>query len=102
MASGAKESIQKMRTHSQYQIGSKIPNSVKPFTVHQIANKNVAGKHSSILRIMTKWAQYLEGILEKPQTFIHNKNYPYKNIRGEIVLVDDQQEKKKLILQLKE
>ena len=55
-----------------------------------------------MLRILTKWASYLEGILEKPESFVHNRNYPFKNIKGDIVLLSGIESKNKLIEQIKE
>ena len=82
-------------------IGQKIPASVKPYSKYQINAKEFAGKHSSLLRILTKWADYLENILQKPESFIQNRNYPLKNIKGETVLLENKYEKEKLIKQLK-
>jgi len=56
MASGAKEDIEKMRSHHSYAIGQKIPAFVKPYTLQEISSNKFAGKHSSLLRILTKWA----------------------------------------------
>ena len=82
-------------------IGQKIPSSVKPYNKLQIAAKEFAGKHSSLLRILTKWAEYLENILKKPEAFIQNRNYPLKNIKGETVLLQNEYSKERLIYQLK-
>jgi hypothetical protein len=55
-----------MRRHHKYGIAQKIPNYVKPFSVSDIESNNFHVNNSSVLRIMTKWADYLEDIFEKP------------------------------------
>ena len=49
-----------MKKKMQFKLGQKIPASVKAFNRHEVANKQFFAKHSSILRILTKWAGYLE------------------------------------------
>ena len=49
-----------MKTKNQYALGHKIPTSVTPFNRQELASKIFTAKHSSILRILTKWAGYLE------------------------------------------
>ena len=46
-------------------LGQKIPSFVKIFNRQDLENKNFQAKHSSILRILTKWAENLEKIFEK-------------------------------------
>ena len=58
---------------SKYATGQKVPAFVKPFTKNELANKQFTVKHSSILRILTKWAGNLEEILEKPEGFVREK-----------------------------
>jgi hypothetical protein len=43
----------------KFALGQKVPASVKPYSRQEIANKQFVAKHSSILRILTKWAGYL-------------------------------------------
>ena len=45
-----------MKKESKMAMGQKIPGFVKVFSRQDIANKNFKAKHSSILRILTKWA----------------------------------------------
>ena len=45
-----------MKKGKKFAVGQKIPASVKPFYKYDIKNKNFTAKHSSILRILTKWA----------------------------------------------
>ena len=40
-------------------MGQKIPASIKPFTKLLIENEHFGAKHTSILRILIKWAGYL-------------------------------------------
>ena len=49
-----------MKMKKTYALGQKIPSFVKVFNRQEIQNKQFSAKHSSILRIMTKWAGYLE------------------------------------------
>ena len=49
-----------MKVKKQYALGHKIPTSVNPFNKQEMAGKIFSAKHSSILRILTKWAGYLE------------------------------------------
>ena len=61
--SEAEEGIEAMKKKKKYAIGQKIPGFVKPFTKQELNNKQFSASHSSILRILTKWATYLESIL---------------------------------------
>jgi len=40
-------------------MGQKIPNYVKTFSLDELNDKRFTAKHSSVMRIMTKWAEYL-------------------------------------------
>ena len=51
-----------MKTKNKFALGQKIPASVKMFDRKEIETKQFKAKHSSILRILTKWAVYLEDI----------------------------------------
>jgi len=51
-----------MKTKKKYVLGQKIPASVKVFNRQELMSKQFIAKHSSILRILTKWAGYLERI----------------------------------------
>jgi hypothetical protein len=42
-------------------------------------------KHSSILRILTKWAEYLEDIFKRPKDLLYGRLYPFKNYENELV-----------------
>lgn len=37
-------------------MGQKLPNGLKPFSKNEIKDHNFSAKHSSVLRILTKWA----------------------------------------------
>lgn len=56
------EGIQSIKKDKKYLIGQKIPPSVKPFGREEMVLKQFRAKHSSIFRILTKWAGYLEEI----------------------------------------
>jgi hypothetical protein len=55
-----------MRNHHKYGIAQKIPNYVKPFNDNDIKAANFNVNSSAVLRIMIKWAEYLEDIFRKP------------------------------------
>jgi len=42
-----------------YAAGIKIPSHVKMFSKQEIRDKKFTVKHSSVLRVLTKWAEYL-------------------------------------------
>jgi hypothetical protein len=56
-----------MKAEKQYALGPKIPSFVKPFSRQEIASKQFSARHSSMLRILTKWAEYLEEIFKAPE-----------------------------------
>jgi hypothetical protein len=59
LISETEEGIEAMKKNKTYAIGQKIPTFVKTFSKQDIINKVVTAKHESILRILTKWAEYL-------------------------------------------
>ena len=65
----AETGVQKM-DKAKYATGQKIPAFVAPFNKFEIANKQFTAKHSSILRILTKWTEYLEEIFQKPEKVV--------------------------------
>jgi hypothetical protein len=54
-----KEEMDFTSKNYKFALGQKIPAEVKPYSHQDIANKQFVAKHSSILRILTKWAGYL-------------------------------------------
>jgi hypothetical protein len=54
-----KEEMDLTSNNYKFALGQKIPASVKPYSLQDIADKQFVAKHSSILRILTKWAGYL-------------------------------------------
>jgi predicted secreted Zn-dependent protease len=73
---------------------------VHPFSKHEILNKQFSAKHSSVLRVMTKWAQYLEDIFKHAEKHVTQRLYPFKTVYDEPVTIIDQGNKDKLIAQL--
>jgi tRNA/tmRNA/rRNA uracil-C5-methylase (TrmA/RlmC/RlmD family) len=65
-----------------YAFGQKIPAEVRSFNRQEISNKQFTAKHSSILRILTKWAGYLEEIFDNPEHHIRRRLYSFTNIRN--------------------
>jgi len=74
-----------MKTSKSYALGQKIPPSVKTFSKQDIVNQQFTAKHSSILRILTKWADYLEDIFTNPEQYVRRRLYSFKNIHDELV-----------------
>jgi hypothetical protein len=85
-----------------YAFGQKIPAAVRPFSKQEICNKQFTAKHSSILRILTKWADYLEEIFDNPEHFIRRRLYSFTTIRNELckIKMNKADGADKLILQL--
>lgn len=98
--------IEEMRKRHDFAIGQKIPSSVKPFSKKDIKDKNFSAKNSTVLRILTKWAENLEGIFDNPENTTLNRIYPFKTLTHELVFptkdlkqklfhqINDQKEKK--------
>ena len=59
LGSMSSDGIQSMKKDKKYSIGQKIPPSVKPFGREEMILKQFRAKHSSVFRILTKWAGYL-------------------------------------------
>jgi hypothetical protein len=55
-----------MKKDRHFALGHKIPVTVKAFNKQELENKQFTAKHSSILRILTKWAGYLEEVFKNP------------------------------------
>jgi len=45
-----------MKKRHDFQIGQKIPGSVKSFSKKDLMDKKFSSKSSAVLRILTKWA----------------------------------------------
>ena len=71
-----------MKRGKKYAIGQKIPSFVKPFSKQEVSNKEFTSSHSSILRILTKWAEYMEDILRSPRTLLESKLYAFKDFEN--------------------
>jgi hypothetical protein len=63
----SEEKREHLRQQKNFGFGQKIPSNVKPFDKQELTNKQFSAKHSSFLRILTKWAGYLEDILKNPE-----------------------------------
>jgi hypothetical protein len=71
-----------MKTKNEFALGHKIPAQVKAFSRQEIDSKQFTARHSSILRILTKWAESLEGIFKDPDNFVKGRAYSFKNIHN--------------------
>jgi hypothetical protein len=65
--SSTEDGIESMKKEKHFALGHKIPVTVKSFSRQELENKQFTAKHSSILRILTKWAESLEEIFKKPE-----------------------------------
>jgi transposase len=77
-----------MKALKHYALGPKIPSSVKPFSKQEIDTKQFSARHSSMLRILTKWAEYLEEIFKAPQQYVRRRLYSFRNIENTLVNLD--------------
>ena len=41
--------------------------------------------HSSVLRLLTKWAENLESIFKDPEEYVKRRDYPFRNIHNKPV-----------------
>lgn len=60
-----------------------------PFTRNQLNGQKFAVASSSILRIMTKWAENLQDIFKKPKLFIQQRLHNYKNVNNDLFAPTD-------------
>ena len=70
---------------NKFSLGQKIPAFVKPFSKQEMQSGHFEAKHSSILRILTKWAGHLEAIFKHPEFSVKRRTSAYKNIHNELV-----------------
>jgi hypothetical protein len=77
-----------MKASKQFALGQKIPASVKPFSRQEVDHKLFSAKHSSLFRILTKWAESLEAIFKNPEEYIKRRTYSFKNIDNELCTID--------------
>jgi len=55
-----------------------------------MTEKQFRAKHSSVLRILTKWAEYLEDIFENAERNIRLRVYPFKDIHNKLIRITDE------------
>ena len=99
MLKKAEKEIEASRKKGNYAMEQKIPAFVKEFSDLQLSKKEFESKHSSVFRIMTKWAEYLSEIFENPEHHVDQRPYPFKRTDNTIASVYN---KDKLVSQLKE
>ena len=78
----AEEGIIKMKSEGKHALGQKLPASMKPFSRQEMETKEFSAKHSSVLRILTKWAEYLEEIFEQPEQYAKKRLYPFVTVNN--------------------
>ena len=69
-----------MKERNVFALGQKIPASIQPFSRPDIETTRFSVRHSSIFRILTKWAEYLESIFKNPQQVVKGREYPFLTI----------------------
>jgi len=52
-----------------------------------MAEKQFRAKHSSVLRILTKWAEYLEDIFENAEKNLMLRLYAFKDIHNKLIRI---------------
>jgi len=72
--------IEDMKSKKKYAIGQKIPGHIKYFNRQDVENNNFTAKHSSILRILTKWIEYLEDIFQNAEKLVKQRVYKFKTV----------------------
>ena len=50
-----------------------------------MAEQQFRAKHSSVLRILTKWAEYLEDIFVNVEKHILMRLYPFKDVENNLI-----------------
>ena len=58
----AEDSIPQFKRGNKFALGQKIPAFVKPFSKQEMISGEFSAKHSSVLRLLTKWAGYMEDL----------------------------------------
>lgn len=81
-------------------IGQKIPGYVKEFSKQEISSKDFTVKHSSVLRVMSKWAEYLENLFKNAENLFKQRAYPFKTVTDQLVTPIGNEGTPKLIRQL--
>jgi hypothetical protein len=66
-------------------MGQKLPSGLEPFGKNDLKDRNFTAKHSSVLRVITKWAENLEAVFENAEKFVLNRNYPFTTLAGRSV-----------------
>jgi hypothetical protein len=104
---GSEEGISDIKGERKFAIGQKIPSAVPIFNRQEVASRNFVAKHSSVLRVLSKWSYYLEETFKNPEIAIKKRLYPFNNIHNELVGLQvagykAEEGQEKLILRLKE
>lgn len=79
----------------------KIPVFVKEFNQLEINKRQFSVKHSSVFRIMTKWAEYLNDIFEEPEFHIYQRSYPFKSTDNHLTNIKNITAKHELVNRIK-
>ena len=74
---------EKVKSYTKFIIGRKTEEDTPLFSEDEIRSGNLVIKTPSILRIMAKWFETLESILEKAESNIKNRDWRFKSTEGE-------------------
>ena len=66
-------------------MGQKLPSGLETFGNNDLKDRNFNAKHSSVLRVITKWAENLDAVFENAEKFVLNRNYPFITLAGRSV-----------------
>lgn len=89
--------IENMKETAKFSMGSKIPALVKEFSDLELNSKQFSAKHSSVLRIMTKWAEYLDEFFKSPERNVYQRQFKFKTTDNKLVTIYNRE---KLVEQL--
>ena len=71
-----------MKKEGAYALGQKLPALMKTFNRQEMDAKEFSAKHSSVLRLLTKWAHYLEEVFQHPEKYVLKRLYPFASIHN--------------------
>ena len=85
----SKQYLKLKDSQKQVLIGHKIPIGVKTFTDEDIYSTKFKAYDSSILRLLTKWADELRNKITEAEDTIYRRMFKFKNKRGRLITLDN-------------
>jgi len=65
-----------------------------------MAEKQFRAKHSSVLRILTKWAESLEDTFDNAEKAIMMRLYSFKDVHNKLISITDKPVKQSIVQRL--